>query len=104
MRLDLALAAVLFASPALAQPAPPPAPAEGDATPTMSGDAVEQRVRLMTMDTDHDGKWSKAEWLAGGRRERGFAMMDADGNGTLTAAELEAGLAKLQAVRGARPR
>ncbi len=48
------------------------------------------------MDTDHDGRISKAEWLAAGRKERGFAMMDANGDGYLTVDEIKAGREKMR--------
>ncbi len=103
MRLFLPFATVLLAAPTLAQPTPPaPDVAEGAATPAMTSDAVDQRAKLMAMDTDHDGKWSRAEWLAGGRRERGFDFMDTDKDGYLTPAELKAGMTKLRAMRGGR--
>ena len=66
MRLFLALA--LLATPALAQTAPPASP----------------RERLIAADANKDGKWSKEEWLAAGRREMGFAMIDADKDGFVT--------------------
>ena len=102
MRLLLTVAALL-ATPVAAQTAPtaPPA-ADGTAMPAMSGDAFDQRAKLMALDTDHDGKWSKAEWLAGGRKERGFTFMDADHDGFLTPDELKTGIAKLKEMRGAR--
>ncbi len=54
------------------------------------------------MDTDHDGKVSKAEWLAAGRKERGFAMMDANGDGYVTMDEMKAGREKDGAMREAK--
>lgn len=72
------------------------------ADPPGAPDAEGMRAKLLAMDTDHDGKWSKAEWLAGGRRERGFDMMDADHDGFLTADELKAGMAKMRAMREAK--
>lgn len=88
---SIVFAALVVAAPACAQEAAPAAP---------GGD---MRARLLAMDTDHDGKWSKAEWLAGGRRERGFALMDADSDGILTADELRAGVVMLRARRGTAP-
>ena len=104
MRPLLTLAAALLAGPALAQPAPVDPAADGAALSAVPADKVDQRARLMTMDTDHDGRWSKAEWLAGGRKARGFAMMDSDSDGYLTPVELEAGVAKLRAMHAARAR
>lgn len=80
MRLFLALA--LLATPALAQPAAP-------ATP---------RERLIAADANKDGKWSKDEWLAAGRREMGFAMIDADKDGFVTQPELMEGMKRMQAM------
>lgn len=60
----------------------------------------EMRAKLLAADTDHDGKWSRAEWTAAGRRERGFAFMDTDRDGYLTPAELMAGMQRLRAMGG----
>ncbi len=60
------------------------------------------RERFAAMDTDHDGRISKAEWLAAGHKERGFAMMDADGDGYLTVDEIKAGREKMRAMREAK--
>lgn len=84
--LTLLVATTLAAAPAPAAPAPDP---------------VEAGARLATLDTDHDGRWSKAEWLAGGRRERGFDRLDADHDGFVTTDELRAGMATMRAAREA---
>ena len=81
MRLFLALA-LLAATPALAQ----------DTTPSTP------RERLMAADANKDGKWSKEEWLAAGRREMGFAMIDADKDGFVTQPELMEGMKRMQAM------
>ena len=81
MRLFLALA-LLVAAPAFAQTAAP-------ATP---------RERLIAADANKDGKWSKEEWLAAGRREMGFAMIDADKDGFVTQPELMEGMKRMQAM------
>lgn len=81
MRLFLALA-LLAATPALAQDTPPSTP----------------RGRLMAADANKDGKWSKEEWLAAGRREMGFAMIDADKDGFVTQPELMEGMKRMQAM------
>lgn len=81
MRLFLVLA-LLAATPALAQAAAP-------ATP---------RERLIAADANKDGKWSKEEWLAAGRREMGFAMIDADKDGFVTQPELMEGMKRMQAM------
>lgn len=65
-------------------------------------DGAAMRERLMAMDTDHDGKFSKAEWLAAGRKERGFDMMDSNHDGYVTIDELRAGREKMRAMRDAK--
>lgn len=86
------LAVTLLTSAATAQEAPP-APAAAS-----RADAI---AKLMAADTDKDGQWSKAEWTAAGRRERGFAFLDADANGLLTQAELKTGMNRMRARRSA---
>lgn len=89
MRLLFALT-LIAAAPAFAQTPPPAAPA----TP---------RERLMAADANKDGKWSKAEWLAAGRREMGFAMIDADKDGFVTQPELAEGMKRMRAMGMAPP-
>ena len=52
----------------------------------------------MAADANKDGKWSKEEWLAAGRREMGFAMIDADKDGFVTQPELMEGMKRMQAM------
>lgn len=94
----IAAVAAIVGVPVLAQTVPVTIPS----TTAPGDDAATMRTRLMAMDTDHDGRWSKAEWLAGGRKERGFDLMDTDHDGYLTMAELTAGRARMQALREAK--
>jgi hypothetical protein len=89
-------AAAFGATPPVAGGAAPPA-LSSDAVPGQRGDAM--RAKLMDMDTDHDGRWSKAEWLAGGRNAKGFDRMDANHDGYLTPDELRTGMAAMRAAR-----
>lgn len=88
MRLILIATALIAATGAAAQTPP----ADGARSPEARAEA---REKLLAADADKDGKWSKEEWLAGGRRERGFDMMDADKDGFVTQAELRAGMQKM---------
>ncbi|QYE34515.1 hypothetical protein KZX46_17375 [Polymorphobacter sp. PAMC 29334] len=77
-------------------------PVAAQETAPASGQHEGMVSRFAGMDTDHDGKVSKAEWLAAGRQERGFEMMDADHDGFLTMDELKAGREKMRAMREAK--
>lgn len=94
MRSLIILAAMMPATLAQAQTPPPVAPSAAPPANAATGDA---RARLMAADANKDGNWDKSEWLAAGRRERGFQMLDADSDGFVTQAELKDGMAKLQA-------
>ena len=57
----------------------------------MAQDAsAKAREMFIKADTNQDGALSLEEWKAAGRRDRGFAMIDADKDGKITYAELEA--------------
>ena len=93
-------AAVVFAGAAAAFAAP--APQTEMTAPAGSPPGAEaMRTKLKDMDTDHDGRWSKAEWIAGGRREKGFDRMDTNHDGYLTPDELKTGMAAMRASRAA---
>lgn len=93
-------AAVAPAAVANAQTAPAPAPAPA-APQARSPEAMQEaRAKLVAADANKDGKWDKTEWLAAGRRERGFEFMDADKDGFVTQAEMKDGMARMQAMRG----
>lgn len=106
--LGLTLAAFLSASAALAQTAAPPAsePASVDAKADgvdLATFQVRHRTRLMKADADRDGRISAAEWTAwwAARPGKGpadpakrFRRLDANGDGFVTAEELDAVFAK----------
>lgn len=97
MRALFLLVALLVQPAAHAQT--PPAPSPGPAS-APTPDATEARARLIAADTNKDGKWNKAEWMAAGRRERGFEMFDTNSDGFVTQAEIRDGRAKMQTRRG----
>ncbi len=122
--LRVALAALLpSAAAAVAQTPPPPSPSAGDARPADAGMTLAQfqaaqAARMMTADTDGDGRISLAEWSAqiaarpdrgdrgdrgdGGRSEghhgaeggydpvRTFARLDTNGDGYIDRTEIYA--------------
>ena len=98
----LLLASTLVATAASAQTVPavpmPVASSTSTAAPALGGmDAMVDR--LMALDTNKDGKLDKAEWLAGGRRERGFQFLDTNKDGFITPAELKEGMERLRSRR-----
>jgi hypothetical protein len=95
MRLILPIL-LLLAAPAFAQDpsAPPAAPAPGQSPAAQ---------RLMSADANKDGKWSKDEWLAAGRREMGFNLLDADKDGFVSRPELAEGMKRMRAMGMAPP-
>jgi hypothetical protein len=105
MRLIIVAAALatMVSAAAGAQPAPPvTTDAAPPAPPARSPEAMQEaRAKLMAADANKDGKWDKKEWLAAGRRERGFEFMDADKDGFVTQAEMKDGMARMQAMGGA---
>jgi Ca2+-binding EF-hand superfamily protein len=50
-------------------------------------------------DKDADGFVTKDEWVAAGRKEERFAMVDTNSDGKITVDELKAAMAKMQARR-----
>jgi hypothetical protein len=96
--LAFALITGLLGAPALAQTAPAPA---APAAPAPAQSAAGQR--LMAADADKDGKWSKDEWLAAGRREMGFNLIDADKDGFVSRPELAEGMKRMRAMGMAPP-
>lgn len=52
-------------------------------------------------DKNGDGGVDKAEWVAAGRKENRFALVDTDGDGKITAEELKVGMAKRKAAQEA---
>lgn len=83
-------AAMLPLLPAMAQTAPAPA----GAAATLVEFQERIRSRMMARDANCDGKVSQAEWSAGGEaagvRAKAFARTDANSDGQLDRAEIEA--------------
>lgn len=82
-----AMALVLTATPALAQPA------SENAAPVAGGKFFD------ATDTNKDGVLTRDEWLAAGRKPEGFAMMDLNKDGKVTRAEGRAAMQKVMEMR-----
>jgi hypothetical protein len=52
-----------------------------------------------TWDKNADGVVDKAEWVAAGRKEARFALVDADSDGKVTVEELTTAMSKMKARR-----
>ncbi len=87
------IALLLAVSPAAALAAEP-------ATTPLPRPSEDQRFaiedELAKMDTNHDGQWSKAEWLASGRLEATFDTLDHNKDGVLTRQEIRSNYSKLR--------
>jgi len=53
---------------------------------------------IKAWDKNADGGVDKAEWVAAGRKEKRFAVADADGDGKVSLEELKSGMAKMKAA------
>jgi hypothetical protein len=62
-------------------------------TPEQKAKAEAEAAKLMAADANKDGKWSKAEWQAAGRRPIAFGKVDANKDGFVDKAELQAAAA-----------
>lgn len=94
------IAGVLASSAPGQSPAPAPIPA---AAPTAPADQSGAGQRLIAADANKDGKWSKEEWLAAGRREMGFNLLDGDKDGFVSRVELTKGMKRMRAMGMAPP-
>ena len=74
--------------------------AAAQSAPAPGAEMADARARLMAADANKDGKWDKAEWLAAGRREMGFNMIDTDKDGFVTQPELKIGMDRMRAMQG----
>ena len=57
----------------------------------LAGDTHTPEEKVKMLDTDMDNQVSLAEFTAGGKTQDDFAKMDVDGNGYVTAAEMQVG-------------
>ncbi|MFT3907202.1 MAG: hypothetical protein QM718_12905 [Steroidobacteraceae bacterium] len=89
----LMLASVLATGLVLAQGAPPAgggAPAGGGGAPPGGGSKLDHAPLFAAVDTNKDGKITKAEWQAAGLSDFVFDMADAKKAGSITLADLNA--------------
>lgn len=71
----------------------------GAAPATLDQRLSAESKKLKAADKDGDGRLSKAEWLAAGRKEKVFDILDTDHDGYLTQDELKAGADAMRAAR-----
>ena len=82
----------LLAAATIAQPAVAGALAQGPAPADIA------RAKLVAADANKDSKWDRAEWLAAGRREMGFAFCDTNKDDFVDQAELKICAEKARAM------
>ena len=72
-------------------------------TTLAAGSAIAQMPSPETIhkawDKNADGFVDKAEWVAAGRKEERFALVDADSDGKVTVDELKTAMSKMRAAR-----
>ncbi len=68
-------------------------------TPAQAARDAAIRDRMSAADANHDGQFTKAEWLAAGRRAAVFDRTDANKDGIVTAAEIRASAEALDEAR-----
>lgn len=70
----------------------------GVAVPALAQQSTQAKAAAgwRAADKDTDGVLDKSEWLAAGRRERGFDFMDANKDGKLTREEIQIGRQRMR--------
>lgn len=68
-------------------------------TPAQAARDAAIRDRMNAADANHDGQFTKAEWLAAGRRAAVFDRTDANKDGIVSAAEIRASAEALDEAR-----